>query len=446
MLLDLPRLDPSATSTRRPVPRRAVDARYRPFFLAGLGVALTLGAGWGAYLLWSIGRHGAFTSVPVHAVNAHGLAQVYGWVGLFVLGFAYQFFPKLLHAPLAAPRLARVVFATMVAGILAATLGLDLAGSVPWARPLGLAGGVAITVAATIFAGQMAITFRRSGRALEPWSAFAGAGIACLVASTVASTAHAWVTTGAADRDTLVGLIGTWQAPLRDLQIHGLALFMILGVSLKLLPSLLQVAPAPARRAWAALAILVPSLLAEAGFFLAYRASGHHVFAALLLLPWLGLLAGSAMVSWTWRPWRAVRDGDRTTKFFRAAYGWLFVSLAMLLLLPAYQVVSGIEFSHAYYGATRHAITVGFVSLMIMGMSARFVPALHGHDRFRLPRLAGPFVLVNLGCLLRCTLQILTDWHAAGFALVGVSSVLELAGIAWWGASLVRTMRAPRAA
>ena len=54
------------------------DAIYRPFFLAGILVVLTLGAVWGAYLLLQIGIRGSFTAAGLHEINAHGHAQIYG--------------------------------------------------------------------------------------------------------------------------------------------------------------------------------------------------------------------------------------------------------------------------------------------------------------------------------------------------------------------------------
>ncbi len=119
----------------------------------------------------------------------------------------------------------------------------------------------------------------------------------------------------------------------------------------------------------------------------------------------------------------------------------------MLLLLPLYQHLAGVPFSHDYYGAIRHAITVGFVSLMIVGMAARAVPTLAGVDRRRLSPLWGPFLLLNLGCLLRLAIQTLTDWSPGAFALIGVSGTLEIVDQDWWGLGLARLMltKAPTA-
>ena len=113
------------------------------------------------------------------------------------------------------------------------------------------------------------------------------------------------------------------------------------------------------------------------------------------------------------------------------------------MLLPLYQAVLHLRFSHAYYGSIRHAITVGFASQMIMGIAAYVVPTLRRRDRAALPDLVGPFVLINLGCLLRVTLQALTDVHPVFFAVVGVSGVLELTALCWWGCHLARLMFTP---
>ncbi|MBI4595735.1 MAG: hypothetical protein HY730_05075 [Candidatus Tectomicrobia bacterium] len=70
------------------------DIIYRRFFKAGIITALSAGALWGAFLLVSIAVKRSFTSISIHDINAHGHAQVMGWVGLFIMGFAYQAFPR----------------------------------------------------------------------------------------------------------------------------------------------------------------------------------------------------------------------------------------------------------------------------------------------------------------------------------------------------------------
>lgn len=416
------------------------DTIYRRYFTAGIVTVLTVGAGWGVWLLWRIGFAGSFTGVSIHGVNAHGHAQIFGWVGLFIMGFAYQALPRFWHARLAAPRLAVAVFAAMLLGITVRTAGMAMHGE-PWALSAAMAGGALEIAAIAVFATQLAVTFRRGDAPWEPYLCFVFSALLFFLVQAGFSVWHTATTMTAATREQLLWYVGTYQAVLRDLQIHGLALFMILGVSMRLLPGAYGLPAISRRRAHAALLLLLAAVIGESVVFIAYRWTDNHALAAALMLPWLMLAVGSLLMPWKWKLWRQMPQHDRSSKFIRAAYGWLAVSMAMLLLLPVYQAVSGIPFSHAYYGGIRHAITVGFISLMIMGVAAKVVPTLNGIDSRKLSPLWGPFVLVNVGCLLRVSLQTLTDWHPLFFGVVGVSGVLELTGLAWWGAHLIGVMR-----
>jgi hypothetical protein len=229
---------------------------------------------------------------------------------------------------------------------------------------------------------------------------------------------------------------------LRDLQIHGLALCMILAVSQRFFPPFLGVAETSSRRGWLGLGAIAAGLLLESTLFVALRRTGDHRWAAGLYLGWILLAAGAVTVAWPWRLWRTPGRNGRSARFVRLGYGWLAISLLMLLLLPGYQVLSGLAFSHAYYGAIRHAVTVGFVSQMIVGVSALVVPTS------RSATLRPTLVLLNLGCLLRVSLQIASDWTPAAFRVIGLSGVLELLALLLWAGALWRGLlgRVPRAA
>lgn len=431
-----------------PEPPNVADTIYRRFFLGGILVVLTAGASWGASILWQIGVAGKFTGVPIQQINAHGHAQIYGWVGLFMMGFAYQAFPRLWHTTLVAPRLAVAAFVLTAAGLVVRTVGMAAEGGLGGhAAAVALVGGVAELLAILLFAGQIGLTFRRSLARLEPYVAFIFAAVVSFIAQAGLDLWHTWTTMTAATDQDLLWHVATYQAPLRDLQVHGLALLMILGVSLRLLPAMFDLPPVPMRRAWKAFGILTGSVVGEVVLFIAYRWTHNHALAALLLIPWVMLAVGCWLVASPWRLWRPLKVEDRSGKFVRAAYAWLALSLVMLLLLPAYQAVSHVPFSHAYYGAIRHAITVGFVSLMIMGVAAKVVPTLNGIDPRKLSSLWLPFALVNAGCFLRVSLQTLTDWLPGAYHAVGVSGMLEVTGLAIWGAHLTGIMlRGRRAA
>jgi hypothetical protein len=422
-------------------PASVADTLYRRFFTAGIILILTAGATWGAWLLWRIGIAGNFTAISIHDVNAHGHAQIFGWVGLFIMGFAYQAFPRIWHTDLHRPRLALAAFGMMVVGLIIRTVGMTAAGQ-PWALSLATAGGALEIASVLIFVWQILMTYRAGQGKLEPYIGFVVMALFWFIAMSVMCVWHMYMTMTAPTRERLLWFVATYQAPLRDLQIHGLALFMILGVSLRMLPALFGVPQVSNRRAWWALGILTAAVAGESILFVIYRWTHNHALAGALMLPWLMLIIGVAMVALPWKLWRPMPDADRSAKFVRAAYVWLAISLVMLLLLPVYQLASGIAFSHAYYGAIRHAITVGFISLMIMGIAAKVVPTLNGIDTRTLSALWGPFILINIGCFLRVSVQTLTDFHGGFFAVVGISGTLEVAALAWWGVGLVRIMRA----
>lgn len=409
---------------------------YRPYFVAGLLVILTAGATWGAYLLWRIGFEGSFTGVSVHDVNAHGQAQIFGWVGLFMMGFGYQAFPYFWRSRLVKPGLAIVALVLMLLGVVIRSLSMP-AVALPGATVFALVGGLCQIIAIAIFTGQILLTFYHGQARFSPVVGFIMLALTWFVLQAIGCTWHTWMLMTASSREAMLWYVATYQAPLRDIQIHGLALFMILGVSMHQLPRWFRLPRTPHRIAWIALVLMTVAVILEALAFIAWRWTEQQALAGLLPLAWLMLTVGVMMIILPWRLWKPTAKRDRTLKFIRAGYAWLVVSLLMLLLLPVYQWISGIAFSHAYYGAIRHAITVGFISMMIMGVSVKVVPMFRGVAMDRLTPLWGPFILVNTGCLLRVSLQTLTDWHDLFFMLVGISGVLEVMGLALWAGHLL---------
>jgi hypothetical protein len=441
--------DKPATVAPAPAADAAADAIYRPFFKAGIVVVLTLGAAWGAYLLLRIAFSGdGFQAVGLHEINAHGHAQIFGWVGLFVMGFAYQAFPRFKHTSLSHPRLALATLGLMVAGVVGRSVCEPLGAAWPWLAAPAVAASALEVVAIALFVGIILATWRASGKPLAFYDWYVLSAFAWFLAQAVYEVIYL-AATFATPPDELVPLVARWQGALREMQIHGFALLIILGVSQRLFAHFYGF-PAPSRRLSAiALACLNAAVVGEVVGLVCLRQGA--VWVAL----WYGsvlLLAGTVVVLVRdWRIFGRASESDRSLKFLRAAYVWLFVSLGMLVLMPAYQYgllpwlapetfAAHPHFSHPYYGAVRHAVTVGFISLMIVGVAAKVVPTLNGVDVRGLSGLWGPFLLINAGCALRVVAQTLTDFTADSFPYAGVSGVLEVTGLALWGAHLWAVM------
>jgi hypothetical protein len=417
------------------------DTIYRRFFKAGIAIVLTAGAAWGALLLLRIGFSGAFGAVSIHDVNAHGHAQIFGWIGLFVMGFAYQAFPRFLHTELPWPKLALASFWLMVAGIAIRVACEPFAPGKPLLVGAGLAAGALELLAIGAFLTVIGTTFVRARRPIEPFGAYAIAGLAFFLVQAVGDLLLFAATATAGDA---AAVVARYQPALRDVQIHGFALLMVLGVSQRFFPAMYGYPAIEGRTAWWALPILVAGVLAESLGSIAMRTAGGGFSSAPGLVSWGGALVIALAATTLVRRMEVLHaspESDRSTKFFRAAFAWLLVSLALLVAMPAYLEWTGLAFSHAYAGAVRHAITVGFLSLMILGVAAKVVPTLCGVDPRRLGALFVPFALVNLGCALRVGFQVATDFRPEiAFRIAGVSGLLEVAGITVWGIGLWRLM------
>jgi hypothetical protein len=426
------------------------DAIYRPFFKAGIAVVLTLGAAWGAYLLLRIAVTGRFSAAGLHEVNAHGHAQIFGWVGLFVMGFAYQAFPRFKHASLAFPHLAWASLGFMLAGVIGRSVAEPLVDLLAWAGPVAVAFAWLEVAAIGLFVWVILATWRGAGKGLAFYDCYILSSLGWFAVQAVAEAVYLAAPLAAASREELLAVVTTWQGPIREMQIHGFALLIILGVSQRLLHHMYGF-PAPSRRL--SLTALVWLDLAVTGEILglALMREAGRAWAGLWYTSALLLTGTVVAVLWNWRIFGRAAEADRSLKFLRTAYIWLLISLGMTILLPAYQFVllprlapaseaTSLGFSHAYYGAIRHAITVGFISLMIVGVAGRVVPTLNGVDIRRLTPLWGPFLLLNLGCAQRVVAQTLTDFTPHAFPVAGLSGLLEVTGLALWGVHLWAVM------
>ena len=413
------------------------DRLYKRFFAAGILAVLTVGAGWGAYLLWRIAANTSFTASSIFAVNAHGQAQIYGWVGLFIMGFAYHAFPRFLQTRLQWVGLAAATFAAMVLGILLRSLfesapmawGAIAGATLQLAAVLGFLAVLTRTLGTSEGAGEVPFRYVRA-------ASFWFAAAACFDLFHTASLVLA------PTREVVVEQVATYQAALRDLQIHGVAMLMIFGVGLRLFPRVFQFPPPSSRLAARLFWPLNLGVAMEAFALVLFMKTKQPLWAAVAGAGVLSLAVSAVIFGLNLNLWRKPAAWDRSQKFFRAAQLWLFLSLGMVAFSPLYFRLVHQAFSHAWYGAARHAITVGFISLTIMGVAARVIPTLAGRDPNAMGSLGVPFALVNLGCALRVTGQVLTDLTPEAFPFAGVSGLLELSGLAIWGLPLLGVLLA----
>jgi len=416
------------------------DSIYRPFFLAGIATVLTLGCVWGAINLLTIGLKESFSAVSYSWVLAHGHAMVFGFVGFFIMGFAYQAVPRFKHTVLWRPRLAFSSLPLMAGGILLQTVAHLLS---PPSLSLELLASVVQLTAVIIFAGLMVRTIRQAGKR-EMYDRFLYAALVWFLIAAITNPVIFKLFELAGTREQLLFNLATFNIPYRDVQLLGLAVVMILGISLRLLPHAYGLRE-PSRR-WVSFLFwgVNGSILGGVAFFIVGMTSGNHW---LLMLQWL---ASIFVTPFQYRLFGRVakNENDRGLKFIRAAHVWFIVAAAMLVFTPIYNfgiympiTGSHVPFSHAFFGAYRHALTVGFIMMMIVGVSSKVVPTLSGVDVRRAESLWPTFLLLNLGNLTRVSFQIATDFSPAAYPVMGVSGFIEVIALSLWGYELLANMR-----
>lgn len=413
------------------------DVLYRRFFRGAIVVILTAGATLGASLLFLYGLRRTFTSLDLFApIQAHANAQVFGWVGLFVMGFALQGLPRFKYVRLWRPDLANLSFLGMLAGLL-----LRLAAAVPWAgaTAFGLAGGVLEAASVVLFAVVILRTLK-SSPSRDAWDKYVLFSLACFTLSAILEPVIFGLTRPGLAPDVLIRRVADVMGPYRNLQLFGFAGVMILGVAQRILPTAFGFREPGKRIVQAAFVLLSAGLAADLAGWFAFRATKSAGWA---VASWAGTSAyalGALLLAVSLRAFTRGEPG-RSTKFIRAAFLWMAVACVMIFAEPFYTQSIGLRFSHAYHGAIRHAFTVGFISLMILGVSSKVVPILQGIDVRPLPGLWIPFVLVNAGNALRVFSQVATDLvPGPAFPVMGLSGSLEVVGLGLWGFHLWRLL------
>jgi uncharacterized protein involved in response to NO len=122
--------------------------------------------------------------------------------------------------------------------------------------------------------------------------------------------------------------------------------------------------------------------------------------------------------------------------FVRLAYFWAIVAAALGIW------ASSVEDSHGIWGASRHALTVGFLATMVFSVGQRILPAFSGMRLLFSTRLMFlSLLLLTAGCLLRVSSEILAYQGFAGWAWswLPVSAITEMAAVTIFAVNLFAT-------
>jgi len=339
-------------------------------------------------------------------VQAHGHAQLFGWLGTFILGIGYYAIPRLRLS-----RFSRAAAWTTY-GLWTAGVAMRwVIGTWPWQWRFLLAlSGTLELLAVLIFA--VSVFFSRPRARDDRWrnsivmisaagaSMVAGVAMNAFESFVIALNGDAPVFPPAFKQRYLVLI--TW----------GFVVPFIWGFSSRWLPPLLGLRKTRTSLFVPALVVLFTGV----------------VFAWPIVLAAASLIYIAAL--------RLFEAHERAPKmsnvFIRIAYGWSIVAALL-----------GLIAGRGYAGASRHALTVGFFAAAAFAIGSRVLPAFFNVRKLWSARLVTvSLVLLNIGCTMRVVSQILAYEHLSNHAWgpLGISAVIEMTAVTLFAANMLLSL------
>lgn len=283
-----------------------------------------------------------------------------GWITTTIMGASFLVVPLVFSAPLYSERLGRWQFPLLAIGIAVMVVHF-------WTgQHRGLATGAALVLIATLlFLVNLSLTLNRIPRK-DVATPYLVAALACLAATAVLGTLMAL------DKvfDFLGGQVLATIQGHAHLAALGWVSLMILGVGHKMIPLLTASTMEEERRSRRRLWLLNAGIV---GLFLALVTRSRWVFPFALVVV-LGFTSAFRRLA---RPWRKGKPArlDWSTRHVLAAFGCL--AIAILLGLGLASGLPGDD-ALAARAAVAYALLglIGWISLMIIGMSYRVIPLL----------------------------------------------------------------------
>lgn len=409
------------------------------FVISGLFFMLLPGTFLGVWNLISISGHKGAAVSPAW-IQAHGHAQIFGWIGTFILGIGFYSIPKMTGSSFAVAR-GWAAWALWSSGVLLRWL----AGVCPLHWRLHLSVSAALELVAFVIFFHSVRQHRPGGRKqpastpskeqdkrLPVW-------LLSVMTGTVGFLVGLLINLGAAVYVSLYGAQPVFPAALEWRLLALLAYAFIVptvwGFSARWLPVFLG--------------LREPSdllLRGSIGFVVAGSAFALAGFAH--VAPWLfaiGAVQSAVALRLFIRPERPAKTTGVHVSFpwfVRTAYAWLVIAGA-LGICAAY-----LDRMNGWTGASRHALTVGFVATMVFAIGQRVLPAFAGMRVLYSPRLMlCSLALLTAGCALRVGSEVpaYEGYWPPAWHILPVSAICELAAVTVFAANLLLTFRQPPA-
>lgn len=407
---------------------RGAQRLVAAFILTGLAFMLLPGTFLGVWNLISISESRSVTTLSPAWIQAHGHAQIFGWIGTFILGIGLYSLQKMQRsAPFPLSR-GWLCWALWTTGVLLRWLTNIYAWHWRFLLPVS-----ALFEVAAFGLFQRCLRRHRSPSTKaksEAWMTLVISStfgfLASLIANFALSVIVALRNSGPAfphGLDQRLLVLSTW----------GFVVLAIWGFNAKWLPVFVGLRT-PSEKG------LIGALLINAVGVLAALLGFLRVSALLLLSSAVAIMLALHIFEAAQNPAKTLNVHRSFPIFVRFAYAWLAV--AALLTVWA----TGADHAGGIWGASRHALTVGFIAVMVFAIGQRVLPAFCGMKILFSPALMfWSLVLLNAGCLLRVSSEIPAYegyWRPAWHVLP-ISAITELAAVALFAINLLITILRP---
>lgn len=400
------------------------------FVISGLLFMLLPGTFLGVWNLLSISQQRQTSSIPQAWLQAHGQAQIFGWIGSFILGIGFYSLTKMKGTRNFPAVAGWTVWIVWTIGVLTRWLA-GVTGDA-WRITPSLSGFLQLSAFTLFFVSVRRHRPESGQRKGEVWMRLV---FASTVAFMIALIVNCAILFGQGLFGSSPALPHVIDQQFVVLAVWGVLVPTIWGFNARWLPIFLGLRQPSGRALFAAYGISIIGIVATLLSLLPVAAVAF-LFAALLAIDALQVWKPAI------NPPKLVNVDPRFPWFVRFTYVWLLVSSVLGVLAIVWDSSGGI------WGASRHAITVGYIAGMVFAIGQRVLPAFSGMRVLWSTRLMfWSLFLLFTGCLLRVLAEPLAYeqiWTPA-WKILPASAVLELTAVSIIALNIAATLGQPPA-
>ena len=395
------------------------------FIASGMLFMLLPGTFLGVWNLIGISQRHTLGNLSPAWLQAHGQAQIFGWIGSFILGIGFYSLTKMQSTFTFPARAGWTAWGLWTLGITLRWIG-GVTGW-QWRVLLPLSGLLELIAFILFYRSVRRHRPANSAHRMETWMFVVMAGTVAFLVSLAVNLA---VLTHLALYGDSPALSHVLDQQLVVLAVWGVLVPTIWGFNARWLPVFAGFKKPDGIRLLIAYGLSVAGISAVFAEWLPIAAVAF-VFAALLAVDALHVWEPAV------QPAKLLHVHRTFPLFIRIAYIWLVVSTVLDALAVLYDHAGGI------WGASRHALTVGFVAAMVFVIGQRVLPAFCGMRVLWSTRMMfWSLALLHLGCALRVTLEPLAyeNYWVFAWKLLPYSAAVELTAVVLFAVNIIGTL------